>query len=92
LSEDGQAKSVRRAANAQLTDDEWRAMARTDAARAIGGWLEGRKRLDVPVHRLTMGDLEGLAEVAIARWIVLASERMADAPEKSAEIASLLMG
>lgn len=67
-------------------------MARREAAKAIGAWLEARKKLNVPVHRLTMGDLEGLAERAINRWIVVASERVADAPEKSEKIALLLMG
>ena len=75
-----------------MTDDEWQRHACHEAAKAIGAWLEARKRLAVPVASLTMGDLEGLAERAINRWIVLASERLADAPEKSAEIASLLMG
>jgi len=75
-----------------MADDEWSVMARHEAAKAIGAWLEGRKRLAIPVHRLTMSDLEGMAEAATARWIVLASERIADAPARSAKIASVLMG
>lgn len=82
----------RRRDAAALTDDEWQAFSRHEAAKAIGAWLEARKKLGVPVASLTMGDLEGLVERAINRWIVLASERLADAPEKSEKIGLLLMG
>jgi hypothetical protein len=62
-----------------VTADEWQAHVTTEAALAMGGWLEGRGRLDRPIASLTRRDLECMASNAISRFIVLASERRTSA-------------
>ena len=66
---------------------------RAECARAVGEWLEGSVRLDRPIRTLTFWQLECIAEAAISRWIVLASQRIAkrpDAPE-SRKFSTLLL-
>ncbi len=77
-----------------MTADEWQAHVTTEAALAMGGWLEGRGRLDRPIASLTRRDLECMASNAISRFIVLASERRtaaASRPEREA-LDLLLLG
>lgn len=65
-------------------DDEWADHVRAECARAVGEWLEGSVRLDRPIRTLTFTQLECIAEAAISRWTVMASQRIADqrdAPE-----------
>ena len=68
-----------------------------DAARfvrAIGEWLEGRGRLHQSIRSLTMPELEAMAQNAISRFIVLASQRISEAPgePESQKLSTLLMG
>jgi len=58
-------------------DDAWRAFAVREAGKEIGLWLEGRGRLHHPIARLTLSELAAMADNAICRFIVLASERIA---------------
>jgi hypothetical protein len=58
-------------------DDAWRAFVTREAGKEIGQWLEGRGRLHHPIARLTLGELTIMADNAISRFIVLASERSA---------------
>ena len=74
-----------------MTDDEWQAHVTREAARAVGAWLEARGRLHRPIRSLTMRDLEAMASNAIARFIVLASERIGMHPKRDGELARLLM-
>ena len=76
------------------TADEWQAHVTTEAARAMGRWLEARGRLDRPIASLTLRDLECMAMSAISRFIVLSSERRTAAPDKEERDALdlLLMG
>lgn len=66
-----------------LDCDQWAALVQIEAAKAIGECLERRGRLDDPIARLTLKDLERLAEAAIIRWTVLYSVRLAEAPALS---------
>ena len=76
-----------------MTDDEWQAHVVHEAAKAIGEWLEGRGRLHQPIRSLTMGELEAMAQNAISTFIVLASHRMADAPDQpGSRKLSILLG
>ena len=77
-----------------MTHDEWHAHVAHEAAKAIGEWLEGRGRLHQPIRCLTMPELEAMAQNAISRFIVLASQRIAEAPEEgeSRKLSMLLMG
>jgi hypothetical protein len=77
-----------------MSDDEWQAHVTHEAAKAIGEWLEGRGRLHQPIRSLIMPELEAMAENAISRFIVLASHRIAQAPDDSAsrKLSMLLMG
>jgi hypothetical protein len=77
-----------------MTADEWRAHVAHEAAKAIGEWLEGRGKLHQPIRTLTMPELEAMAQNAISRFIVLASHRIARAPDDSAsrKLSMLLMG
>jgi hypothetical protein len=77
-----------------MTDDEWQAHVAHEAAKAIGEWLEGRGRLHQPIRSLTMPELEAMAQNAIGRFIVLASRRIAEAPDEpeSQQLSTLLMG
>ena len=76
-----------------MTDDEWQAHVTHEAAKAIGEWLEGRGRLHQPIRSLTMPELEAMAQNAISRFIVLASERMAEEPDapESRRLSTLLL-
>ena len=75
-----------------MTSDEWQVFVTREAALEIGRWLEGRGKLAVPVSTLTLPDLEGMASVAICRFVVLGSERIRAQPEDSADLSRLLLG
>lgn len=77
-----------------MSPDEWQAHVTTEAALAMGRWLEARGRLDRPIASLTRKDLECIASNAISQFIVLASERRTQAPEpeERAALDLLLMG
>ena len=80
-----------------MSPDEWQAHVTTEAALAIGRWLEARGRLDRPIASLTRRDLECMAVNAISRFIVLAAERRAAVaqppdPRERAALELLLMG
>jgi len=75
-----------------MTADEWQRYVTTEAARAIGEWLEGRGRLHQPIARLTLTELEAMAGSAIARFVVLASERIRDQPDDALDLTRLLLG
>jgi hypothetical protein len=75
-----------------MTPDEWQAHVTREAAREIGRWLEGRGRLAAPVSSLTFADLEAMAAAAIARFVVLGSERIRAQSEDSADLTRLLLG
>ena len=64
-----------------MTADEWQAHVTTQAALAMGEWLEARGRLERPIASLTRRDLEHMATNAISRFIVLASQRRTRAPD-----------
>lgn len=75
-----------------MSPDEWQAHVTTEAALAMGRWLEARGRLDRPIATLTRKDLECMASHAISRFIVLASERRSAAPDaKERERLDLLL-
>ena len=57
--------------------EQWQAHVTTEAALAMGRWLEARERLDQPIRSLTRRDLEAMATAAISRFLVLAAERRA---------------
>ena len=77
-----------------MNDDEWQAHVAQEAAKAIGEWLEGRGRLHQPIRSLTMRELEAMAQNAISSFVVLASDRVAEAPDApgSQKLSMLLMG
>jgi hypothetical protein len=77
-----------------MSDDEWQAHVTHEAAKAIGEWLEGRGKLHQPIRSLTMPELEAMAQNAISRFIVLASHRIAQAPDDpvSQKLSMLLLG
>jgi hypothetical protein len=75
-----------------VSPDEWQAHVTREAALEIGRWLEGRGRLHRPVASLTLPELEAMAVAAISRFVVLASERMLEAPEESEDLTRLLLG
>lgn len=77
-----------------MSPDEWQAHVTTQAALAMGRWLEARGRLDRPIATLTRKDLECMASNAISRFIVLASERRTAAPnqEERERLDLLLLG
>ena len=74
--------------------DVWADGVRAECAKAVGEWLEGFVRLDRPIRSLTSSELQGIAEAATSRWIVLASHRIAKAPEarESPMLSTLLLG
>jgi hypothetical protein len=73
--------------------EEWQTHVTREAAKAIGGWLEGRGRLHQPIHCLTMPELEAMAQNAISTFIVLASRRMSEKPEDpESRTLSMLLG
>lgn len=77
-----------------MTGDEWQAHVTREAAKEIGLWLEakGAGRLKSPIASLTMADLEAMAANAISRFIVLASQRIAERPRESGDLTRLLLG
>ena len=75
-----------------MTADEWQAHVTREAAKAMGQWLEGRGRLHQPIAALTMTDLEAMASSAIARFVVLGSERIRAAPDGAEAPTRLLLG
>jgi hypothetical protein len=77
-----------------VSPDAWQAHVTTEAALAMGRWLEARGRLDRPIASLTRHDLECMAANAIGRFVVLASERRTVAPdaEERDALDLLLMG
>ena len=77
-----------------MSPDQWQAHVTTEAALAMGRWLEARGRLDRPIASLTRRDLECMAMSSISRFIVLASERRTAAPdeEERSTLDLLLMG
>lgn len=74
------------------TDDAWQAHVTREAAKAIGEWLEGRGRLAHPIRSLTMHDLECMASNAIARFVVLSSQRIREEPAESDDLMWLSAG
>ncbi|HLS58174.1 MAG TPA: hypothetical protein VK022_00970, partial [Paracoccaceae bacterium] len=77
-----------------VSPDQWQAHVTTEAALAMGRWLEARGRLERPIGSLTRRDLECMASNAISRFIVLASERrtVAATEEECDTLDRLLMG
>ena len=77
-----------------VSPDDWQAHVTTEAALAMGRWLDARGRLDRPIASLTRKDLECMASNAISRFIVLASERRTRAPDPAEyeRLDLLLMG
>jgi hypothetical protein len=80
-----------------VSPDEWQAHLTREAAKVVGKWPEAqgrlaRGRLGHPVASLRLSDLEAVASVAISRFIVLASQRIREAPEQQTELEALLMG
>ncbi|MGE0424954.1 MAG: hypothetical protein AB7O88_22035 [Reyranellaceae bacterium] len=75
-----------------MTADQWQAHVTHEAARAIGRWLERRGRLHQPIATLTMADLEAMAASAIARFVVMGSERIRAAPNDDAVLTRILLG
>ena len=77
-----------------MSPDEWQAHVTTEAALAMGRWLEARGRLERPIASLNRRDLECMAMSAISRFIVLSSARRTAAPEQDERDALdlLLMG
>ena len=77
-----------------MSAQEWQAHVTTEAALAMGRWLEARGRLDRPIASLTRKDLECMASNAISRFIVLAAERRSAAPDakERQRLDLLLMG
>jgi hypothetical protein len=77
-----------------MSPDDWQAHVTTQAALAMGRWLEARGRLDRPIATLTRKDLECMASNAISRFIVLASQRRMQSPDPAEreKLDELLMG
>ena len=75
----------------QMSADAWQAFTTREAAKAIGQCLEAKGRLDQPVKRLTMGDLERMADSAICRWVVLNSTRIRHNRQAADDLEWLLM-
>lgn len=75
-----------------MTDDEWQALVTRRAGEALGQWLVERGRLHQPIRCLTMGELEALACTAIAKFVVMASQRIREEPGEHPELARLLLG
>lgn len=75
-----------------MTWDEWQAHVTREAAKAIGEWLVARGHLNQPIAALTLPELEAMADNAIARFVVLASERIKAQPEDATDLRQLLLG
>jgi len=74
-----------------MTDDEWQAHMTSEAAKAIGTWLEGRGRLHQPIAALTLADLEAMATNAISRFVVLGMERIKHRPPDAGSPMQILL-
>jgi hypothetical protein len=74
-----------------MSDDAWQAFVATEAAKAIGAWLEARGRLHQPLAALTLRELECMATAAVSRFVVLAAERIRERPDETADLRDLLM-
>lgn len=75
-----------------MTPDEWQAHLTREAAKEIGKWLEARGRLDRPIASLRLTDLDAMASVAISRFVVLASQKIREAPGAHQDLENLLIG
>ncbi len=73
-----------------MTDNEWQAHVTHEAAKAIGTWLEARGRLHQPIGSMNMADLEAMASNAIARFVVMGSQRIRMEPVESEHLLWLL--
>jgi hypothetical protein len=75
-------------------DDAWLDHVRAECARAVGVWLEGSVRLERPIRSLTFFELQCIAEAATSRWIVLASQRIAERPDalEPPRLSTMLLG
>jgi len=71
--------------------DAWQAHTTREAAKAIGQWLEERGRLHMPIHSLTMPELEAMAISAISSWIVLNTNRAKDDPSHAEAVKWLML-
>lgn len=76
----------------RLEYDEWQTYLTNEAAKAAGQWLERNGKLGRPVASLTIKELEGMVSASILRWIQLASHRLAEHPEESAQWGWIMMG
>ena len=74
-----------------MAPDAWQAFVTRQSAEEIGRWLEGRGGLHRPIASLGMGDLEAMATAAISRFVVLASQRIARAPDDSEDLIRILL-
>jgi hypothetical protein len=74
-----------------MTEDEWQAHMTREAAKEIGEWLEARGKLDQPIRSLSLRDLEAIAQNAITTFIVMASHRIQQQPEDTADLRRFLM-
>jgi len=74
-----------------MTSDEWQAYVTHEAAKAIGQWLDGRGRLHQPIAALTMVDLEAMATNAIARFVVMGTERIRAKADNAEALTQLLL-
>lgn len=83
-----------RAPTSRNAADLWADHVRAECAKAVGEWLEGSVRLDRPIRTLTIAELQNIAEAATSRWIVLASQRIANGPDdsESRKLSTLLLG
>ena len=65
-----------------------------EAAKAMGEWREARGRLHQLIRCLPMPEREAMAESASSRFIVLASQRIAQRPDEpgSQKLSMLLLG
>lgn len=75
-----------------MSNDEWQRFTAEEMAKAVGRWLEARGRLGRPIHSLTLQDLEGMAETAVARFVVLNSLRLTECRAQAKDLAWMLAG
>lgn len=61
-------------------DDAWCDHLRAECAKAIVLWMKGSLNPARPIKSLTFDEMQGMAEAATSRWIVLVSERHANPP------------
>lgn len=62
---------------AAISDDEFARYAQREAAAAMGEWLIAADALRRPVMSLQAWELGAMAGAAVARYMVLVSERLA---------------